>query len=84
MKTLPLIVIFVGLFALVLLYAVIGAVRGLFTLMAAGPFWAGLAAGIAISALIGYRIILRNRQLEAEKQQLEQAVDSFLQKEGAL
>ncbi len=84
MKTSQLIVIFVGIVVLMLVSALIGAIGALFTLFTTWPFLAGLAAGVGGSALIGHRVLLRNRELEAQKRLLEQTVDNFLRQEGAL
>ena len=84
MNTSQLIVIFIGVLLLILVSAVIGAIGALFTLFTTWPFLAGLAAGVGGSALVGHRVLLRNRELEAQKRLLEQTVDDFLRQEGAL
>lgn len=84
LRTSQLIVMFVGVLLLMLVYAVIGAIGTLFALFSAWPFLAGLAAGVGVSALVGQRILLRNRELEGQKRLLEETVDNFLRQEGAL
>jgi hypothetical protein len=82
-NTAPTFIMVAGFIVLVVLWMIFAAVSAVFDLITTQPFLLGFGAGVGASALVGHRILLRNRQLERRNREMEEVLDRFIQAEPA-
>jgi hypothetical protein len=79
----PIFIMVGGFIVLTVLWMVFKAVGAVFELMLTQPFLLGFGAGVGAAALVGHRVILRNRELERRNREMEAVLDRFIEAEPA-
>ena len=83
-KSIPTLIVVVGIISLIVILNIFQAVAALFGLIATQPFLLGLGVGVGGSALAHRRLLLRLHQLERQNRELEETVDRYINDNGGV